>query len=224
MNWPANKILLGGGALAILAVSFLVSRPGIDLNHLLSFIGITIGETNTEDLSNSVPSTALVSPSNTPKPTLTSKIKVTPTPNLLSPGDSKLVTPSPVGGTSATNSETVNSRPSNSNYTPTPTPGPSSTHLVSPSPMVTPSPSITLVTPAPTATPATTTSSSLININTAGLAELDKITGIGPVYAQRIIDYREANGPFQKIEEIKEVKGIGEVTFQKMKSEITVGL
>lgn len=63
----------------------------------------------------------------------------------------------------------------------------------------------------------------VININTAGLEELQELTGVGPVIAERIIDYRESNGPFKTIEEIKNVKGIGDVTFLKMKDQITVG-
>jgi len=61
-----------------------------------------------------------------------------------------------------------------------------------------------------------------ININTAGAEELQRITGVGPVIAGRIIDYRNANGPFRRIEDIKNVKGIGEATFSKMKDEISV--
>ena len=71
--------------------------------------------------------------------------------------------------------------------------------------------------PQPTPKPA-----EKININTANLEELEQITGVGPVIAQRIIDYRNENGPFQQIEEIKNVKGIGDVTFEKMKDEITI--
>lgn len=62
----------------------------------------------------------------------------------------------------------------------------------------------------------------LINLNTAGVAELDTLPGIGPAYAQRIIDYRNANGPFQTIDGVKNVKGIGDATFAKIQSEITV--
>ena len=62
-----------------------------------------------------------------------------------------------------------------------------------------------------------------ININTAGLAELDEITGVGPVIAQRIIDYRDLNGQFAQISDINNVSGIGDVTFEKMKEQITVG-
>jgi len=63
----------------------------------------------------------------------------------------------------------------------------------------------------------------LIDINTAGIEELDTLDGIGPAYAQRIIDYRITNGSFQSIEEIKNVSGIGDSTFAKIKNSITVG-
>ncbi|MBI2673980.1 MAG: helix-hairpin-helix domain-containing protein [Candidatus Zambryskibacteria bacterium] len=65
--------------------------------------------------------------------------------------------------------------------------------------------------------------SGLININTAGSDELQTLNGIGPAYAQRIIDYRTQNGPFTTIDDIKKVSGIGEVTFSKIKDYITVG-
>ena len=64
----------------------------------------------------------------------------------------------------------------------------------------------------------------LVNINTAGSVELQTLNGIGPTYAQRIIDYRNASGSFQTIEEIKNVSGIGDVTFEKIKDYITVGI
>ncbi len=61
-----------------------------------------------------------------------------------------------------------------------------------------------------------------IDINTATLAGLDSIPGIGPVIAQRIIDHRNANGNFKSVEDIKNVKGIGEKTFEKIKDYIEV--
>jgi competence protein ComEA len=61
-----------------------------------------------------------------------------------------------------------------------------------------------------------------ININTATQAELEKLPDIGPVTAQKIIEYRQANGPFTAIEGIMEVPGIGPKTFESIKSLITV--
>ena len=62
-----------------------------------------------------------------------------------------------------------------------------------------------------------------ININTADLYDLMRLDGIGETYAQRIIDYRNANGPFTNIEDIKNVEGIGERRFEAIKDSITVG-
>ncbi|MDV2686136.1 S-layer homology domain-containing protein [Alkalihalophilus lindianensis] len=62
-----------------------------------------------------------------------------------------------------------------------------------------------------------------ININTADFETLQYITGVGPTIAQRIIDYRTIHGSFTSIEEIKNVSGIGDVSFERMKDEITVG-
>ena len=61
-----------------------------------------------------------------------------------------------------------------------------------------------------------------ININTATLQELEALNGIGPVKAQAIIDYRNQNGNFKNIEDIKNVKGIKEGEFSKIQDRITV--
>ena len=63
---------------------------------------------------------------------------------------------------------------------------------------------------------------SKINLNTATKEELLTLDGIGESYADRIIAYRENNGPFQSPEEIMQVKGIGEKTYQKIKDRIIV--
>jgi len=61
-----------------------------------------------------------------------------------------------------------------------------------------------------------------ININTASKQELTRLPGIGPLLAQRIIEYREAHGRFEAIEELMSVKGIGHKIFEKIKDKITV--
>jgi competence protein ComEA len=61
-----------------------------------------------------------------------------------------------------------------------------------------------------------------VNINQADVNELDKLPGIGPAMAARIIEYREANGSFTAIEDLKKVKGIGEAKFKKLKDKITI--
>jgi comEA protein len=83
----------------------------------------------------------------------------------------------------------------------------------------------TEATPPPT-TPKSTakvpTITGKVNINTASAAELDLLPGIGPAYASKIIDYRQSHAGFKSIDEIKNVKGIGEVTFGKLKDLITI--
>ncbi|MDY2776024.1 MAG: helix-hairpin-helix domain-containing protein [Streptococcus infantarius] len=86
------------------------------------------------------------------------------------------------------------------------------------------------VTPASTpsqakATPASGVdgdSSAQINLNTATTEELQTISGIGAKRAQDIIDYRDANGGFSSVDDLKNVSGIGEKTLEKLKAEVTV--
>lgn len=61
-----------------------------------------------------------------------------------------------------------------------------------------------------------------VNINTANQAELETLPGIGPATAQKIIEYRNTNGKFQAIEDIQNVKGIGDGKFEEIKDNIIV--
>jgi competence protein ComEA len=69
---------------------------------------------------------------------------------------------------------------------------------------------------------AASTDGAQININTADSAALQTLNGVGPATAQKIIDYRDGNGPFAKIEDLKNVSGIGDKTFEKLKDSICV--
>ena len=71
-------------------------------------------------------------------------------------------------------------------------------------------------------TPVVAEEMSKINLNTATKEELLTLDGIGESYADRIIAYRENNGPFRSPDEIMQVKGIGEKTYQKIKDRIMV--
>jgi competence protein ComEA len=62
-----------------------------------------------------------------------------------------------------------------------------------------------------------------ININTATAAEFERLPKIGPSIAQRIVEYRDAHGPFARIEDLQRVKGIGPATFEALKDSVTVG-
>jgi len=62
----------------------------------------------------------------------------------------------------------------------------------------------------------------VINLNSATAAELEKLPGVGPATAARIVEYRQKNGAFKKIEDLMNVRGIGEKTFLNLKPLITV--
>ncbi len=72
-------------------------------------------------------------------------------------------------------------------------------------------------------TPALTAEGRPLDLNTATSEQLQSLPGIGPAIAQRIVEYREKNGPFRRTTELMNVKGIGEKTFERLKSLITVG-
>ena len=68
----------------------------------------------------------------------------------------------------------------------------------------------------------TATATAPVNLNTATVEQLATIPGVGPKMAERIIDYRQKNGGFKKVEDLMNVSGVGEKSFLKMKPLITV--
>jgi len=66
------------------------------------------------------------------------------------------------------------------------------------------------------------TASALVNLNTASVAQLETLPGIGKSTAERILEYRAKNGNFKRIEDLMNVRGVGEKSFLKLKPLITV--
>lgn len=62
-----------------------------------------------------------------------------------------------------------------------------------------------------------------VNLNTASVAQLEGLPGIGKAMAERIVEYRQKNGSFKKAEDLMNVRGIGEKNFLKLKALVTVG-
>lgn len=76
--------------------------------------------------------------------------------------------------------------------------------------------------PTDSATKDTATTGGLVNLNTADLAALDSLPGVGPVLAQRIIDWRTEHQKFSSIDELNEVSGIGDKAMERLRSKVTV--
>ena len=70
---------------------------------------------------------------------------------------------------------------------------------------------------------AKATAASPVNLNSASVTQLQTLPGIGASTAQRIVEYRQKNGSFKKIEELMNVRGVGEKNFLKLKAQISVG-
>jgi competence protein ComEA len=66
-------------------------------------------------------------------------------------------------------------------------------------------------------------STRVLNINTASAADFEGLPGIGAKMAARIVEYRQKNGPFKKVEELMNVRGLGEKNFLKLKAQLTLG-
>jgi len=62
-----------------------------------------------------------------------------------------------------------------------------------------------------------------VDLNTASVAQLDGVKGIGPGKAKAIVEYREKNGPFKSVDDLKNVKGFGDKSIAKLRGELTVG-
>jgi len=77
--------------------------------------------------------------------------------------------------------------------------------------------------PAPPAAAKTSPAATPVNLNTATVEQLDGLPGIGRAMATRILEYRQKAGGFKKIEELMNVRGIGEKNFLKLKPLVTVG-
>ncbi len=69
---------------------------------------------------------------------------------------------------------------------------------------------------------ATVVSTEVVNLNSATAAQIASLPGIGPKTAELVVQYRTRNGPFKKIEEVMNVRGIGEKSFLKIKDRLTV--
>jgi competence protein ComEA len=65
-------------------------------------------------------------------------------------------------------------------------------------------------------------STAIVNLNTASTTDLETLPGIGAKTAARILEYRQKNGPFKKIEELMNVRGVGEKNFLKLKPQLTI--
>ncbi len=80
-----------------------------------------------------------------------------------------------------------------------------------------------LAAPATAFSAATEEKAARLNLNAASADDLATLPGIGPSYAKRIVEYREKNGPFKRVEDLLNVQGIGEKTLERIRDRVMVG-
>ena len=78
-------------------------------------------------------------------------------------------------------------------------------------------------TPRRSSATSSASASAPVNLNTASVAQLETLPGIGKATAERILEYRQKNGSFKKVEDLMNVRGVGEKSFLKLKPLVTVG-
>jgi competence protein ComEA len=225
MGTSRNKLIFLSSLVAVFGVTLVYGSGHGYGSNLSAILGISVqSDTFNTTMSPKMSPGDMVTPKVTVTKVVTPKIVTTVT--TMSP----VLSPSIYSVSSNTSPSSLTSAGQPAVVSPSSSHVPAVTPILSHGPAVSGTPTTTsITTPSPIAsTPPPTPApippqSTKININTADLGGLDSIIGVGPVIAQRIIDYRTANGPFQKIEDIIEVKGIGATTFQKMKDQITVG-
>ncbi len=76
--------------------------------------------------------------------------------------------------------------------------------------------------PSATGAPTGGETGGLVNLNTATLDQLQTLPGVGPVLAQRMVDFREQHGGFGSIDDLRKVTGIGDARFNELKDRVSV--
>ena len=79
-------------------------------------------------------------------------------------------------------------------------------------------------TPRRSSATSSASASAPVNLNTASVAQLETLPGIGKATAERILEYRQKNGSFKKVEDLMNVRGVGEKSFLQLKALITVAV
>ena len=87
---------------------------------------------------------------------------------------------------------------------------------------MTPATSVVPAGPIAGASPTASAAATVIDLNTATLEQLESLPGVGPVLGQNILDWRNANGQFTSVDQLREVSGIGDVRMAQLRPLVTV--